>query len=506
MFEVKDVDLAGRIGILSSRGKRIETPAFMPVVDPIRQELPLEQIRNAGFDQIITNAYLILKRFGERAVEEGIHGILGFNGMIMTDSGAYQILEYGSIDVSQEEILHYQIAIGSNIGVILDHPTGDVGLEEARRSVEITLNRAKEAEDLISGTDLIWVLPIQGGRHFDLVEYSAMKSKHFKSYGMYGIGSPTVFLERYMYDVVLEIIYRAKKHLPPGKPVHLFGAGHPLILPFAVALGVDTFDSASYILYARDGRYMTEYGVYRIEDLEYLPCNCPVCSRYSASEFRDMPREERTRLLALHNLYTINRMIRRIKQSIREGRLWELLEEVSKRHPQAYSTFQKILNYNDYIERFTPRVKGIVKGLRVYNIESLYNPKISRFRFKLLKLKPPPPSIYEGKASFYPLTRNTECSRSDREFTVYYVPYIGIIPSPLCGVYPSTQFDYPHTVPSNIIEDLASNIRSYISLLRSMGFTDINIYYVENIEWSVRIARLLRDQMDINIVSLKILG
>jgi Queuine/archaeosine tRNA-ribosyltransferase len=37
-----------------------------------------------------------------------------------------------------------------------------------------------------------------------------------------------------------------------SKPIHLFGAGHPLTIPLAVALGCDTFDSASYMLYARD--------------------------------------------------------------------------------------------------------------------------------------------------------------------------------------------------------------------------------------------------------------
>ena len=492
MFEVKDIDLAGRIGILSSRNTSIETPAFMPVIDPIRQEVSLKEIQEIGFNQIITNAYLILKRFGDKAVKHGIHGILGFDGLIMTDSGAYQILEYGGIDVNQEAIVKYQIAIKSDIGVILDHPTGDVDFTEAKKSVELTLKRAREAEGIIINTDMIWVLPIQGGRHFDLVEYSARKSKQFKFYGMYGIGSPTVFLEKYRYDTVIEIIYRAKKHLPPGKPVHLFGAGHPLILPFAVALGIDTFDSASYILYARDDRYMTEFGVYRLKDLEYLPCNCPICSRYSIDEIRNMGKRERTRVLALHNLYVIERIIRRIKQAIREGRLWEFLEEVSRRHPQAYSAFRKMINYYTYLEKFTPRVKGIVRGIKVYSEESLYNPKIARFRDRSVNLRLPSPSIYNSRVRFYPISRNTECASSEKEFKVYYGPYIGVIPAPLCGIYPSTQFDYPTIVPNTIIEDLVLLLLRYISKLRSSGFRYITIMYDNNLEWSVKVIERLR--------------
>ncbi len=41
----------------------------------------------------------------------------------MTDSGAYQILVYGEVEVSQEEIVEYQEDIGVDIGTMLDIPT-----------------------------------------------------------------------------------------------------------------------------------------------------------------------------------------------------------------------------------------------------------------------------------------------------------------------------------------------------------------------------------------------
>ncbi len=270
MFEIRDVDLAGRIGRIYTAHGAVETPAFFPVIDVYRQEVSVEEVRAAGFGQVITNAYLLWKRFGREAAEKGVHGILGFQGVVMTDSGAYQILEYGGVELSQEEAIEYQKRLGSDIAVILDIPTGDVGRREAEESVRETIRRAVEARGMIEGDERIWVYPVQGGRYFDLVEESARVGSRLGYYRMYGIGSPTVFLERYMYHVVVEAVYRAKKHLPWGRPVHLFGAGHPLVLPYAVALGVDTFDSASYILYAREGRYITEHGVYRIEDLDYL--------------------------------------------------------------------------------------------------------------------------------------------------------------------------------------------------------------------------------------------
>lgn len=441
MFEIKDVDLAGRIARLHTRHGVVETPAFFPVVDPIRQELPLQDVREAGFSQLITNAYLLYKRARGAAVR--VHEALNWDGVVMTDSGAYQILEYGDIDVTQSEILEYQKAIGSDIGVILDVPTGNVGREQALETVEETLRRAREALSQIDprGDETIWVLPIQGGRYLDLVERSAREALGLP-YRMYGIGSPTVFLEEYRYDVVVEIIYRAKRILPGGRPVHLFGAGHPLIIPFAVALGVDTFDSASYILYARDNRYMTEYGVYRLDQLEYAPCDCPVCRRYTPKELLEMPAHERVRLLALHNLYVIQRTIRRVKQAIREGRLWELLEETARRHPAARSALSKFRKFYRYLEASTPYSKGEVRGLRAYGGESLWNPKLLRFQERVLGHYQP---MTRGvrRAVIEPMPADSNCQPPPPgEYRAYYDYYIGVVPWELCSVYPSMHVDH----------------------------------------------------------------
>jgi len=209
LFEVKDVDLAGRIGRLYTKSGVIETPAFFPVIDPVRQEVDLNLIKEAGVGQVITNAYLLLKRTGGSRAD--VHKILGGEGPVMTDSGAYQILEYGKVDVDQDTILEYQKAIGSDIGVILDVPTGNVDRDKAEASVAETLRRARDALRVIdpANDETIWVLPVQGGRYLDLVDASAREAAKLP-YRMYGIGSPTVFLEEYRYDVVVEIVYAAK--------------------------------------------------------------------------------------------------------------------------------------------------------------------------------------------------------------------------------------------------------------------------------------------------------
>ncbi|MFH0849891.1 MAG: tRNA-guanine transglycosylase, partial [Candidatus Bathyarchaeota archaeon] len=123
-FELRDRDLMGRIGRLRTKGGEVETPAFMPVTNPILQNLaPKRMRREFGCDIVITNSYIIRNQFGD-IPDLNVHRLLDYDGVVMTDSGAYQILVYGGVEVTQTEIIEFQKRIGSDIAVILDIPTG----------------------------------------------------------------------------------------------------------------------------------------------------------------------------------------------------------------------------------------------------------------------------------------------------------------------------------------------------------------------------------------------
>ncbi|MCE4600053.1 MAG: tRNA guanosine(15) transglycosylase TgtA [Desulfurococcales archaeon] len=492
VFEIKETDLHGRIGKLHTKSGVIETPAFLPVIDVYRQEIAPSKVKEIGFNQVITNAYLTFKRFGEEAVKKSIHGVIGFDGVVMTDSGAYQMLEYGDVDVDQETIIKYQVDISTDIGVILDVPTGKTDYDSAKQSVEKTIQRAREAVELIKDTEQVWVLPVQGAGYSDLIEESSKHARELSiHYGMLGIGGLTEHMESYDYLTVIKTIYSAKRLLPGGKPVHLFGAGHPLVIALAAALGVDTFDSASYILYARDDRYITEYGVEKLDRLEYFPCNCPVCTRYSPRELMEMDKRERTRLLAIHNLHVIRKTIERVKQAIKEGRLWEYLEELSRRHPSAYEALRALKDKTDLLEPGTPYVKGIVRGLRLYNEESTWRPKIRAYRRKIeaylqgrkapvIVLKPYPP-------------KPEDCPRPsgiDRGVLVlYYTPYLGLVPEELCGVYPTIHFNYPErTLPLEVVDDMIN----YIIKIIKKYYNDSKIVVEDGVGWRSEASRRIR--------------
>ena len=517
-FEIKDKDLAGRIGILKTKHGVIETPAFFPVINPLRQdqELLVNKIIEIGFKQIITNAYIIKKYLNGKVRELGIHKLLKFEGPIMTDSGAYQILQYGEIDITNREIVEFERDIGSDIAVILDIPTSDdATYEQARKSVEETLRRAREVIDIIrSSPNTIWVLPIQGGVYLDLVRYSATQAARLIEYGMYAIGSPVKVMEHYKFQILMDMIFEAKSQLPLDKPVHLFGAGHPMILPFAVALGIDTFDSASYIIYARDERYMTDSGTMRLDDLLTLPCECPICSKYEPKDLLEMPKIQRVKLLATHNLYVIMREIKRIKVAISEGRLWELLEIRAKSHPLLYRALHNFKKYVDYLESLDPRTKGDVHGIFIFDRMSLYRPKVRRFRNicrniihskwlrgrKRLIIVPGDPDNkpFSNSPLFTKLISKLDVNY-ENDAICFYIPIFGLIPWELEDLYPASQFEMILEFEDDVLKDLENVILDTIKSLQN-SLSEIIFVTNSNIPWSLRITKEVINKLVIDEV------
>ncbi|ABL77765.1 tRNA guanosine(15) transglycosylase TgtA [Thermofilum pendens] len=377
VFEIKEVDLLGRIGSISTRRGNVETPTLTPVINPSKPVLEPREIQQMGFNLIMTNSYIIKRQYGDLAKEVKVHQLLGVDTPVMTDSGAYQLMVYGRVEVDPLEIVRFQVEIGSDIGVILDIPTKKgVPRGQVLAEVEETLRRA-EASLAVERDGMLLVGPVQGGLYTDIVATAARRLGEMP-FDVYAVGGPTQLMEEYDFSELVKLVMTARLNLPWEAPLHLFGAGHPVMLPLAVAMGVDTFDSASYVLYARDDRVFTSRGTLRLGEVEELPCNCPVCSKYSARELRELPKQERVVLLARHNLYVIQKELKEIREAIHEGRLWELLEERSMTHPSLRDALRVFARYAEYIAKRHPVTRSPVQGLFFYSGLSRYRPEVVR--------------------------------------------------------------------------------------------------------------------------------
>jgi 7-cyano-7-deazaguanine tRNA-ribosyltransferase len=471
-FELRDRDLLGRIGRLTTKGKTIETPAFMPVVNPLIQTIPIKKLKQEfGCDILITNSYIIRNHFKDIPGLE-IHKLLDYNRVIMTDSGAYQILVYGEVGVNQSEIIDWQIQIGSDIGVILDIPTGwDVPRETVEYTVDETLRRAEAAIPLIKDTSNLWVGPIQGGIHLDLVAKSAKKIGEMP-FDVHALGSPTEVMERYKYSVLVDMAMTAKLNAPIERPIHMFGAGHPNVFAMSVAMGYDLFDSAAYALFAKDERYITTRGTIIFKNLQYLPCSCPICRNKKPEDLRDLPKGERQRLIAEHNLHVTMAEVETIKQAIVEGSLWDLVETRAKGHPQMTAAIKTLEKYKKHLEESSPGFKG--KGVFFYDYHSLAKPETTRYQKQLLNnygkpnnkdvlilLTAPTKKPYNLNHGFKKLKKRTSHYNERIHYCFIAAPY-GVIPEYLAETYPLSQYQIAEPLDHETIEHTINNIKEYI--------------------------------------------
>jgi 7-cyano-7-deazaguanine tRNA-ribosyltransferase len=380
-FEIKYKDAGGRSGILKTPHGKVKTPALMPVVHPGKQTL---DVKKYGADIVITNAYLIYKNEDLRvkALEKGVHELINFPGPIVTDSGSFQLSEYGDIDLNNRDIIKFQEKIVTDIGTSLDIPTPPfVGRGRAEKELEITIERAKEALDIRDKLMLNSV--VQGSTYTDLRARCAEEMGKLE-FDVYPIGAVVPLMESYQYSPLLDVIMASVENLPDSQPRHLMGAGHPMIFAFAVALGCDLFDSAAYILYAQDDRLLMPSGTYKLENLLEMPCSCPICSNYRPEDLRNMKKVERTKLIAQHNLNISFAEIRQIKQSMAEGSLWELVDRRCRNHPYLLNALRNMKKYIPYLEKYDPPHK---KTAFFYSgSESLYRTEVHRHLERLKRL------------------------------------------------------------------------------------------------------------------------
>lgn len=480
MFEIVKRDGLARLGIFETKSGIIETPNLLPVVNPkINTVAPRELYDTFGFKAIITNSYIIKNnnQLKERAQTEGLHKMLDFPGIIMTDSGTFQSHMYGKLDVTNSEMIEFQKSIGTDIGTVLDIFTEPFwSKEQTAESIVTTLERTQHACDTKGGMLINGV--VQGSVYCDLREYCAKKMASM-NIDVHPIGGAVPLMEQYRYTELVDIIISSKKGLNPSRPVHLFGAGHPMILAFATLLGCDLFDSSSYAKFARDNRMMFIDGTYRLTDMQSLDCNCPACRGQTLTSLKAMNKKEREGIIARHNLYQISNEISLIRRYIREGRIWDLAEMRCRAHPELLNALRRLKEHKEYLEITEPVSRD---GALFYTgSETRGRPAFERYKNRLMTRYIPS----TDKAAIFPDSSKPYGRHYMSDFNIVrsagYTPIVlssfGPVPAELDEVYPISQSLFP---------DISDKETEYETkeftdvFLKKMGFVDIKKF--EDIE------------------------
>ncbi|MFV2014908.1 MAG: tRNA-guanine transglycosylase, partial [Candidatus Heimdallarchaeota archaeon] len=225
MFSTSRWEGLAKIGKVEVNSKSFVTPALFPVVDPFQQSFKISRLKSEfGFDQVITSSYLMSKRFSNQ--KDGkwigpnlsdlphIESYLEYDGVVMMDSGAYQVLLYGGIELGVTETLDLQMAVGADFGVIMDHPIGyKTSHSEAQSRIETTLKNLKTSIDYFGESKVNWTLPIQGGRYLDLMGHYLNKviaPEVLNHFSMFALGSVVPVMINQDYSTLVKMIATAR--------------------------------------------------------------------------------------------------------------------------------------------------------------------------------------------------------------------------------------------------------------------------------------------------------
>ena len=354
MFEISKRDGLARLGKIKTKHGSLDTPTLLPVVNPKILTLSMDELKECGAQGLITNSYIIYKNSELKKVaeEKGVHGLLNWDGPIMTDSGTFQSHVYGEIDMQPDEILNFQKKIGVDIGTVLDvFCEPETRFEDAKRELEETQRRIEESDK--NKGSIFLAAPIQGGRHLDLRLKAAEMASQTNA-EVFPIGGVVPLMEKNNFEKLAEVIIATKKGLDISRPVHLFGCGHPMLFALASFLGCDLFDSSSYAKFASRDSLMFTWGTRNLEELEEFPSEFSAASDITVNQLKAMEKKQRQKIIAKHNLIVSFTEIRRVKQAIHDGLLWELVENRLRTSPALMKIFSILKREMDWISEFEP--------------------------------------------------------------------------------------------------------------------------------------------------------
>jgi len=345
-----------RLGEFTYQGKVYETPMFMPVgTQATVKTLSPEEIKDMGAGIILSNTYHLWLRPGEDTVLKsgGLHQFMNYDGPILTDSGGYQVFSLAKNkkkDITEEGVyfkshidgkkllltpeksIEIQNKLDSDIAMSFDEcPPARASYNYLKNSVERTLRWAKRGKDAHRNENQMLFGIVQGGAHRDLRKFSACETVKldFDGYSIGGVANDHESKEEMYQAIDYSVPY-----LPENKLRYLMGIGEPIDLIEGVIRGIDIFDCVSPTRLARHGHAMTKYGKINLKNAKYKEdftpidetCDCYACQSYTKAYIRHLITAEETfgsRLLSIHNIRFLVRMMEEMRQCIQNDTLLE---------------------------------------------------------------------------------------------------------------------------------------------------------------------------------------
>jgi len=401
MFKILAQEDNAYYGKFKINDKTLETPslAFVATKGAIKG-LTTKDLKELNVNYLVVNTYHLFVKDTYKVIEHlGIHKFMDFDGLIISDSGGFQVFSLGfgneegigkvlnkqkkdnktwkkginyveikeegvyfkepktgkKLFLSPEKSMEIQSKIGSDLVVAFDECTSPLANKEYQKEA---LERTKRwhlrslKAFIEKRRDYQKIVPVvQGGPFLDLRKESALfvkklNEKYNDLIGMYSIGGS--FGESYgdTKENMKKVIETVMSILGKEKPTHLLGIGAVEDIFLAVERGVDLFDCVIPTRMARfgfayvwkdnkdkDNKFRINIKREKYKN-DYKPldetCDCYVCQNFTRAYIRHLKKENEilaSILLTYHNIYFFQRLMKEIRNAIKENRFQELKKE-----------------------------------------------------------------------------------------------------------------------------------------------------------------------------------
>ena len=383
-FERLATDGRARRGRVTVAHGTFETPAFMPVgTRGTVKGLTPRDLGETGSQICLGNTYHLDLAPGANVVEKmgGLHGFMGWEGPILTDSGGFQVFSLPKVDIDEEGVtfefekggkavkltpeksMAIQKSLGADIIMAFDHvvahPASHRDAEDAVYRSARWLERCAKAE-LGDHQNLFGI--VQGSIYPDLRRLSVQMTCAQELPG-FAIGGLSVGEG---HELMMDAIDQTEPFMPDEKPRYLMGVGYPEDIVEAVARGVDMFDCVIPSRYARSGVIFTRRGRIRVTNARYRSdkfpldanCNCYACRKFTRAYIHHLINVKEilgSVLATLHNITFYQDLMRGIRKAVELGVFQEF----------------RIAFLDEYLNEQKRRELGMVKVLEGADREGL---------------------------------------------------------------------------------------------------------------------------------------
>jgi len=350
-FSIGATDGAARAGVIGMQRGEIRTPAFMPVgtAATVKAMRP-EEVRASGADIILGNTYHLMLRPGAERVAKlgGLHGFMGWERPILTDSGGYQVMSLSELTkvteegvafashldgsrhmLSPERSIEVQRLLDSDIVMQFDQLVPTTSTPQAQReAMERSIRWAKRSrEEFDRGGEHAGraaIFGIQQGALDEPLRQASAEALTGIGFDGYAIGGLAVGEGQ---DAMLGCLDFAVDMLPGDRPRYLMGVGKPDDIVEAVVRGVDMFDCVLPTRSGRTGQAFTADGPINMRNARFGEdeqpiengCPCPACTIFSRAYVHHLVKSGEilgAMLMTQHNLWFYQRLMQRLRDAI----------------------------------------------------------------------------------------------------------------------------------------------------------------------------------------------